>query len=124
MIDFLISLSNAAVLVVPDFYAAGDDDRIAALKARCDEAKPLGLARSDHDEILVIYEGWSSLIDLMIYLISIKKWDAMLPDMENRVAHPDLSAGKAKPLHMHIVVLISYYSVQSLSRSGIYTRAG
>ena len=60
----IYSLSNAPFLVVPDFPTAGDDDRIAALKSRCDEAKPLGLARSDHDEILVVYEGRYVLVML------------------------------------------------------------
>lgn len=53
----LFSLNSASVLVVPDFGNASSDPRVAGLKTRCDDAKPLGLVRVDREENMVVYEG-------------------------------------------------------------------
>ena len=45
------------MMVVPDLSQASSDPHIYALKTKCDDARPLGLARVDLDEIMVIYEG-------------------------------------------------------------------
>lgn len=57
LIYAFVGLSSSAMLVVPDFSQQSSDPKVAALKSRCGTAKPLGLARVDLDEIMVIYEG-------------------------------------------------------------------
>ncbi|TDL16579.1 hypothetical protein BD410DRAFT_822834 [Rickenella mellea] len=58
------NLSTSATLVIPDFNAVSTshDERFATLKTRCEAAKPLGIARSDHDESLVIYEEFGCYV--------------------------------------------------------------
>ncbi|EJD06594.1 uncharacterized protein FOMMEDRAFT_17102 [Fomitiporia mediterranea MF3/22] len=57
------NLSSSAMLVVPDFTNASSDSKVAGLKERCDDSKPLGLARVDRDENMVIYEDFACYID-------------------------------------------------------------
>lgn len=51
--------------VVPDFSAATTDARVAALRAKCEEARSLGIVRVDGDEIMVIYQGRKSLFNVI-----------------------------------------------------------
>lgn len=44
------------ISVVPDFAGATSDTDMADLKTRCEDAKPLGLIRTESGEILVIYD--------------------------------------------------------------------
>jgi len=45
------------VSVVPDFSGAASTTDMAQLKTLCEEAKPLGLIRTESGEIMVIYDG-------------------------------------------------------------------
>ena len=60
--DLSTSLRTTSASVVPDFSDTSDD-LVSALKARCDNAKPLGLARIDRNESLVVYEDFGCYID-------------------------------------------------------------
>lgn len=73
------SLSGSAVLVVPDCTASSQDPRVAELKARCDESKPLGSVRVDKGESMVIYDG-SRQTPLPCHLIT---------NFCSRSTHPD-----------------------------------
>ena len=48
---------NGSVLVVPDFSVTGANEKLEILKKKCEDTKPIGLARVSKDENLVVYEG-------------------------------------------------------------------
>ncbi|KAE9407826.1 hypothetical protein BT96DRAFT_914477 [Gymnopus androsaceus JB14] len=50
------NISSSRFTVVPDFTKASSNQPMANLKSRVDNAKPLGLIRSDANELLVIYD--------------------------------------------------------------------
>ncbi|KAI5122312.1 hypothetical protein M0805_002388 [Coniferiporia weirii] len=56
------NLSSSAVLVAPDFGAAPGDAKIMALKARCEDANALGIARVSKDENMVVYEEFACYV--------------------------------------------------------------
>jgi RHO1 GDP-GTP exchange protein 1/2 len=45
------------MIMVPDFRQATNNLPMADLKSRCENARPLGMARCDSEELLVIYDG-------------------------------------------------------------------
>lgn len=51
------SLTSSAVTTVPDLRDAATNFAIANLKSRLEHAKPLGLARVNSSELLVVYDG-------------------------------------------------------------------
>lgn len=53
------------IQVVPDFSGTTcDSTDMADLKTRCEDAKPLGLIRTETREILVVYDSKSSRFKL------------------------------------------------------------
>jgi RHO1 GDP-GTP exchange protein 1/2 len=50
------------ISVVPNFGGATTSTQMAELKTRCEEAKPLGLIRTESGEIMVIYDSKSLCI--------------------------------------------------------------
>ncbi|KAF7964575.1 hypothetical protein HWV62_5482, partial [Athelia sp. TMB] len=50
------NVQKSVVTIVPDMSNAANNPPMADLKARCDNARPLGLVRCDADELLVIYD--------------------------------------------------------------------
>jgi hypothetical protein len=50
------------ISVVPNFGGATTSTQMADLKTRCEEAKPLGLIRTESGEIMVIYDSESLCI--------------------------------------------------------------
>lgn len=60
---FPFSSAGNILLVVPDFNAASQDSRIASLKSKCEDSKPIGLARVSPDENMVVYEDFGCFID-------------------------------------------------------------
>jgi hypothetical protein len=60
------------IVLVPDWTAGSRDSNLQAramLKERCDASRPLGLARSGEDELMVIYEGQNQLSLFLLYRI-------------------------------------------------------
>ena len=57
----MFSLAGQAPVPIPDFSQDDYDDLydspMAALKAKCDSAKPIGMVRCGKEELLVIYDG-------------------------------------------------------------------
>ena len=47
-----------SMVIVPDFSSCPkEDQRIEALKAKCEEARALGIIRVSEEENMVIYQG-------------------------------------------------------------------
>lgn len=42
---------------IPDFSSASTDQEVAALKARCEDARALGIVQSGESELMIIYDG-------------------------------------------------------------------
>lgn len=53
------------IAIVPDWSAGSKDSSLQAramLKERCDASQPLGLVQSGENELMVVYEGASTLL--------------------------------------------------------------
>ncbi|KAH8118065.1 hypothetical protein DFH11DRAFT_1808798 [Phellopilus nigrolimitatus] len=84
------NLSSSALLVVPDVSNACSDDRMAMLKDRVDDAKPLGIARVDKDESMVIYEDFGCYIERHGFPTrksAIVRWETKAAQFAERGAH-------------------------------------
>ncbi|KAF8575974.1 hypothetical protein K439DRAFT_1419330 [Ramaria rubella] len=60
------NLTTRAPIPIPDFSALNDtyshDSPLAALKAKCDSAKPIGIMRSGEAELIVIYDEFGCYV--------------------------------------------------------------
>ncbi|OCB84705.1 hypothetical protein A7U60_g8226 [Sanghuangporus baumii] len=84
------NLSGNAVLAVPDCTASSQDPRVADLKARCDESKPLGLARVSKGKNMVIYEDFGCYIDrhgLPLSEARVVRWECKASRFVDRQEH-------------------------------------
>ena len=120
-------MSSSAILVVPDLTAASSDSRVEYLKERCDNAKPLGLARVDRDENMVIYDGTKHSVPNRIvsyFSAYIQILPATLIDTVFHDATPASSDGNAKQRGSQNVNRTFSSSVRSSSRCDKKQRAG
>lgn len=104
------------VTVVPDFSSVGTNEPMTDLKARCDDARPLGLARCDADELLVIYD--SKLFYLVMPTIfhdgvAAQLLDVTLQSTACPAVHQVTSVGKRRQLSVLIGAATSSYSLQN-----------
>ncbi|THH20762.1 hypothetical protein EW146_g670 [Bondarzewia mesenterica] len=60
---YVYSLSADASTVVPDFSQTNSNLPMHSLKTRCDDAKVLGIVRTNNSELLVIYDGLGCYVD-------------------------------------------------------------
>jgi len=59
------NLASSSITVIPDFSqtSSSSDVRISALKSKCDAARPLGLARVDLNELMVVYDEFGCFVN-------------------------------------------------------------
>lgn len=50
------NLTSGTFTLVPDFSKANENSALNSLKSKCEAAKPLGMARCDSSELLVVYD--------------------------------------------------------------------
>ena len=50
-------MTSGTFTLVPDFSKANEDSALNSLKSKCEAAKPLGMARCNSSELLVVYDG-------------------------------------------------------------------
>lgn len=57
------NLTKTVMATVPDFRMSSNNLPMSMLKSRCDNAKPLGIARCDGEELLVVYDEMGCFVD-------------------------------------------------------------
>ena len=58
---------------IPDFCNSSTDTDVAALKARCEDARALGIVQSGESELMVIFDG--ELGSLTLFSRLVRLWD-------------------------------------------------
>jgi len=66
----LYSLTNSRITVVPDFSGSSSNVPMGNLKNRLENASPLGLVRSNAEELLVVYDSGHLLSEHCSYFLT------------------------------------------------------